>query len=303
MAQNNRLKGYLFALGASIALANSFVFSKAALNEVTLIQFGVIWFGMGVVWNFLFLLYTSKGKLLKRSKGKGFWINGIIALLEAIATGIFYIAIMKVENPTIVSFVGNIGPIFVNILGIILLIERFNWIEMLGIVVTISGIIVINYSGNIRFENLLMDGTEYVVIASVIFSVAAIIARKYNTHIDSARLSMQRALLLFFGFVFLFILTPQSLAVSGKALLNISIGSVLETLITIVLAYEAFKYIEATRNSLVISTKSLFVLLGAYLYFHILPTPIQVIGGILTILGIITITTGKIILQGRRKKE
>lgn len=302
MNQKNRVKGYLFSLGASFALANSFVFSKAALNEVTMIQFGIIWFGLGVFWNFLFVLYLSKGRLFKRTPNKGFWINGIIALLEAIATGIFYIAIMKVENPTIVSFVGNIGPIFVTILGITLLKERFNWVEMLGILITITGIIVINYSGNIHFKNLLLDGTEYVVIASLLFSIAAIIARKYNERIDSARLSIQRALLLFFGFVFLFILSPQSLSISGKALLNISIGSILETLITIVLAYEAFKYIEATRNSLVISTKSLFVLFGAFLYFHILPTPVQVVGGILTIIGVVTITTGKIILQGRKNR-
>ena len=211
MNQKNRVKGYLFSLGASIALANSFIFSKAALNEVTMIQFGVIWFGFGVFWNLLFLLYSSRRKLFKPPSDKGFWINGIIALLEAAATGIFYIAIMKVENPTIVSFVGNIGPIFVTILGITLLKERFNWIEMLGILVTITGIIIINYSGNIRFRNLLIDGTEYVVIASLLFSIAAIIARKYNERIDSAKLSIQRALLLFVGFIFLFILSPHQI--------------------------------------------------------------------------------------------
>jgi len=193
MTQPNRPKGYLFSLGASIALANSFVFSKAALNEVTLIQFGVIWFGMGVLWNFLFLLYQSKGKSFIRSSGKGSWINILIAFLEALATGIFYIAIMKVENPTIVSFVGNIGPIFVTILGITLLKERFNWIEMSGIIITIIGILVINYSGQVRWHTILMDGTGYVVIASFLFSIAAIIARKYNQRIDSARLSMPKS--------------------------------------------------------------------------------------------------------------
>jgi drug/metabolite transporter (DMT)-like permease len=301
MTQNNRLKGYLFSLGASIALANSFIFSKAALNEVTMIQFGIYWFGMGVFWNLLFVLYSSKGKLFKRSSSRGFWINGTIALLEAVATGIFYIAIMKMENPSIVSFVGNIGPIFVTFLGITLLKERFNWVEMLGIVVTLSGIIVINYTGRGSMGNLLMEGTEYVIAASVLFSIAAIIARKYNQHLNSARLSIQRALLLFFGFILLFVIYPQSLNLSGRALLNISIGSILETLITIVFAYEAFKYIEATRNSLVISTKSLFVLLSTFLYFHIFPTTIQIVGGILTIAGVLTITTGKIMLQGRKR--
>lgn len=302
MVKNNRLKGYLFSLGASIALANSFIFSKAALNEVTMIQFGIYWFGMGVMWNLIYVFYRHGKKIFTIPKGEGFWVNGLVALLEAVATGIFYIAIKKIENPAIVSFVGNIGPIFVIIFGITMLKERFNWIEILGIGITLAGILTINYSGKIDLGGLLMEGTEYVVIASFLFSIAAIIARKYNQFLDSARLSVLRAFLLFGGFILLFLFYPQPLEVSGRALMNMSIGSVLETFVTIVFAYEAFKYIEATRNSLVISTKSLFVLLSAFLYFHIFPTTIQVVGGSLTIVGVVTITTGQIILQ-RRKRQ
>ena len=43
--------GYLYALGASLALAASFVFSKSVLNQLSMLHFGLLWFSMGVVWN------------------------------------------------------------------------------------------------------------------------------------------------------------------------------------------------------------------------------------------------------------
>lgn len=292
-------KGYFFALGASFALANSFVFSKAALMEVQMIQFGVFWFGLGLVWNSIFLIYRKRK--LSTIRGKGVWVNTIIAILEALATGLFYLAINKMENPAIVSFIGNIGPIFVTILGVTLLKERFNLVEIAGILVTLTGIFLINYNPSFTWNTFFLEGSGYVILASLFFSIAAIVARKYNNYIEGSELSFVRVLLLFVIFIVISLFSSTELTISSRALINISIGSVLETLITIVLTYEAFKYIEATRNSLVLSTRSLFVLLSAYVYFRIFPETFQVIGGLLTIVGVIAITTGKMLLKKRNK--
>lgn len=301
MSLKPRNKGYFFALGASFALANSFVFSKAALLEVDIIKFGIFWFGMGLIWNSIFLIYRKRK--LSTIKGKGLWVNIVIAILEATATGLFYIAIDKMENPAIVTFIGNIGPIFVTIFGITLLKERFNLIEIAGIIITICGIFLINYNPSFTWRGLFIEGSAYVILASFFFSIAAIFARKYNKFIEGSELSFVRVLLLFVIFVILFSFSSSDLAISSRALLNISIGSILETLITIVLTYEAFKYIEAVRNSLVLSTRSLFVLLSTYVYFHIFPEAFQVIGGLLTVIGVIAITTGKILLKKKVKNK
>lgn len=47
-------------------------------------------------------------------------------------------AIKTVENPTVVSFLVNINPIFVVVLGILILKERFNTIEFLGMAITLA---------------------------------------------------------------------------------------------------------------------------------------------------------------------
>ena len=71
---------------------------------------------------------------------------------------------------------------------------------------------------------------------------------------------------------------------------DLSIGSLLETLIVIVLAYQALKLIEATKTSLIISTKGVWTLLLAWIFLGVFPTGLQVVGGLLTLAGVWLIT-------------
>ena len=41
----SEVKGYIAVLVATIAMSNVYIFSKAALNELSLVKFGVYWFG------------------------------------------------------------------------------------------------------------------------------------------------------------------------------------------------------------------------------------------------------------------
>ncbi len=47
MKMTTPLKGYLLALLSVVAISNVYIFSKVALKEVSLPQFGVYWFGLG----------------------------------------------------------------------------------------------------------------------------------------------------------------------------------------------------------------------------------------------------------------
>jgi drug/metabolite transporter (DMT)-like permease len=289
---SNKTKGILLALGASIALANSFIFSKAALNVVNFVQFGFIWFGFGLLWNLLFY-FTRKSRKGKK-RGKKVWLSSsLVAFLEAVATALFYVAILRMENPAIVSFIGNIGPVFVTILGIIFLNERYGWKGTMGILVTLLGVFVINYSSNVSINNILIPGSQYVIAASFIFAIATILARKFRKSLDSYLLSLVRVIMLFTGFAVWTFVSSQNLSIPNKAIVNMIIGSFLETFITIVFAYQALKYIEAAKTSLIISTKAIFVLISALIAFSIFPPLYKVIGGILTIIGVMILSSVK----------
>ena len=281
--------GYLYAFGASLALAASFVFSKSALNHLNIVQFGLIWFSLGVVWNGAWFLTKREGRNLKDSAGTKTLVAIVIAILEGVATGLFYLAIKEMENPAVVSFIGNIGPVFVTIMGITLLRERFRKSQIAGILVTLSGVFIINYREG-GFAGFFDPGSIYVISASLLFSVATIVGRRYYRMLLPGYMSLIRSLLLAVAMVILFLNGSQWSELTPGIWRDLSIGSLLETLIVIVFAYQALKLIEATKTSLIISSKGVWTLVLAWIFLGVFPTLLQLTGGILTLVGVWLIT-------------
>jgi drug/metabolite transporter (DMT)-like permease len=89
------------------------------------------------------------------------------------------------------------------------------------------------------------------------------------------------------------IIRHESFAVSGKAMMNMAIGSLLGPFMTGFAQYSALKYIEASRTMIIQSTRSLFVLVGSMIYLSLLPDMLQLSGGLITIAGVVVMTWGK----------
>ncbi len=293
-SKSTSLKGVFFALAAALAVSSVYIFSKAALNEIHIVQFGFYWFGLGIIWNLIYIFIFEKQRKLKTVTKRSWWILLLIATLETLATLLFFMAIKTVENPAAVSFLANINPLFVTTLGIFLLHERFNTYEFVGMVITLSGALMISYRGDSSMRQFFISGTEYVWLSGIIFSFSNIIAKKNIDKLDPSFLAMARILMLF-GLslaVLLYIGLPFAIPVS--AFKNVAIGSVLGPFLTALLGYISMKYIEVSKASIVRSVRSLFVLAGAFLYFGLFPTKIQIVGGLLTMAGVVFISLGKL---------
>jgi drug/metabolite transporter (DMT)-like permease len=285
----NHTTGYFYALGASIALAASFVFSKSVLNYLTMAQFGVLWFSLGVVWNGAWFLARREYRSLSGSTTQKMVVATTVAVLEGAATGLFYLAIQAMENPAVVSFIGNVGPVFVTLMGVVLLGERFRKTQLAGIMITIVGLFVINYREG-GFTGFLDPGSKYVIGASFLFAVATITGRRYHSYLLPGFMSLIRSVLLAIVMAVLFFNVGGLPDLPFHIWRDLSIGSLLETLIVIVLAYQALKMIEATKTSLIISTKGVWALLLAWIFLGVFPTEVQLVGGLLTLVGVWLIT-------------
>jgi len=296
----NRIQsnGYFFAFGASIALASSFVFSKSVLNHMTMVQFGLFWFSMGVVWNASWFVIRKDYNNLRDLPGPKTALALLVAVLEGAATGLFYLAIKAMENPAVVSFIGNVGPVFVTLMGVFLLRERFRNTQIAGIVITIAGLFVINYREG-GFAGILDPGSRYVIAASFLFALATIAGRRFHKLLVPGYMSLIRSFLLAIVMAILFFRAGDWPEMSFRIWRDLSIGSLLETLIVIILAYQALKMIEATKTSLIISTKGVWTLLLAWIFLGVFPTGVQLAGGLLTLMGVWLITwQGKLKDQG-----
>jgi drug/metabolite transporter (DMT)-like permease len=288
----------LFAFGASLALASSFVFSKSVLNHLSMVQFGLFWFALGVVWNGIWFVIHRDYRELRSRAGSKTAVALLVAILEGAATGLFYLAIKAMENPAVVSFIGNIGPVFVTLMGVLLLRERFQGTQIAGIVITIVGLFVINYREG-GFAGFLDPGSRYVISASFLFALATIAGRRFHKHLVPGYMSLIRSFLLVVAMAILFGRSGEWPEISVQVWRDLSIGSLLETLIVIVLAYQALKMIEATKTSLIISTKGVWTLVLAWIFLGVFPSGVQLAGGLITLLGVWLITwKGKSVNRG-----
>ncbi|MDY0279941.1 MAG: DMT family transporter [Salinivirgaceae bacterium] len=293
MKIENHIKGYGFALIATIAGSTVYIFSKAAFEEVTLPQFGTYWFSLAIIWNTIFAYITPEHRKFKSISHKSFKVLGLMGLIEIIATTSFYAAIAVAANAAIPSFLKNMEYIFVALLGVILLGERFRRLEFLGVILTFIGVFIISYKKDAALIDYFVGSSGLMFLATCFYAIRTIIAKKHIETITPTILAINRALFLFFtAFIFVIVL-GQSMHISNTAFINIAIGSFLGPFLTSYGQYNALKYIEASKSAIIQSTTALFVLLGGYLYFGRLPLGYQIAGGIFTILGAILLVVGR----------
>ena len=299
----DRTKGYMLAIVATLAMANVYIFSKAALNEVHLIQFGAYWYLLGMVWLLIYLALRGQLGVLKEIPRDHLWQLGVIGLLELGGTLFFFLAIVQMENPAMVSFLANLTPLLVTLLGFVLLHERYKPVEILGIVLTLAGAFMFSYQKPGEGTGWLKRGAEWVILSSVVYSVAFILAKRYIARLNPFVLTLNRLVFLWVFSVAALVIAGLPLVIPGRAMMNIFLGSFLGPFLTAVTQYSSIQYLEASRSSIITSSKGFFVLMGAFIYFGLVPTAWQVWGGVLTVAGVVLITLGKQMLKGTMKDE
>ena len=169
-----------------------------------MLQFGLFWFSMGIIWNGIWFLFHRDYREVKGDAGRKTLVAVAIAVLEGAATGLFYLSIKAMENPAVVSFIGNLGPVFVTLMGMLILRERFQNSQLIGIMVTILGVFVINYREG-GFAGFTDPGSTYVIGAAFLFSLATIVGRRWNQLLVPGYMSLIRSFLLALVMALLFV--------------------------------------------------------------------------------------------------
>ncbi|MEX0981610.1 MAG: DMT family transporter [Bacteroidales bacterium] len=292
------VKGIGLAFLATLGMANVYVFSKAALLEINFFQFQFYWFGFALLWSGIYIFSTGMIKKIPQLE-RGSRLNLlVIGLLELGAALSLFLAIQLAENPAVVSFLSNATPIFVTLFGIRYLGERFTTAEAIGILLTIGGVVMITYTRDMTVAQFFSNGSGWILLSSLFLSTSIVFSKKNIKKLHPSILTINRVVFLFTFALTAVLVRQESLAVPGSAIFNTIAGSILGPFLTGLAQYSALKFIEASRTMIIQATRGLFVLLGSMIYLSILPTYLQVFGGIVTIFGVIILSWGKI----RKKK-
>ncbi|MCZ4693296.1 EamA family transporter [Ancylomarina euxinus] len=286
-----QLKGLLIALLATITFSNVYIFSKLAMRDVNLASFGVLWFSSAIFWNILYNWYYKKRHRFRNLSKSAKKTLLLIAGSELIATSAFFLAIQLTPNPTIVSFLANTSPVFVIIISIIFLKERFTLLEFLGIILTILGVILINYTdAGFTIEILTRPESLATYIFALFYGISLILAKSEIRTLPSTMITLYRNFALLGGFLLYTIYLFEIPQYTSLSIIYISIGSLLGPFLGTILTYIALNYIEASKVTIVLSNRSFFIIIGSFFIMNMLPTQNQFIGGIITIMGTFVIS-------------
>ena len=157
---------------------------------------------------------------------------------------------------------------------------------------------MITYTRNMTIAQFFSDGSGWILLSSLFLSTSIVFAKKNIKKLHPSILTINRVVFLFTFAVIAVLVRQESLAVPGSAIFNTIAGSILGPFLTGLAQYSALKFIEASRTMIIQATRGLFVLIGSMIYLSILPTYLQLFGGIVTIAGVIILSWGKI----RKKK-
>ena len=297
------IKGYFYTILATVAFSIVYIFSKAALNEVSLPLFLFLICLVGFVINLIIL--GAKGGFAKLSTvpRRMWWIFPTLGCIEIFTVSTFYASVNAISEPAVTGFLGNLFPLFTTMLGIMFLKERFSPIETAGIFVVFAGALLTSYSGNVTWKDFFIPGVGLVVMNCLGAATATVIVRAKVNNLTPEILSFNRTfwLLIFFsGWV---IIAGTPITISNRALTNTIFAAILDPVLAILLVYRAYLYIEASRGTIIQSTKGLMIIPVAYLYFGTLPLPHQIAGGIIAMLGVVIIGLGQHALDRREQRR
>lgn len=296
-------KGYFYTILATIAFSNVYVFSKAALNEVSLPLFLFLMCLVGFGINLIILGVKGGFAKLSAVPRTMWWIFPTLGVIEIFTVSTFYASVNAISEPAVTGFLGNLFPLFTTVLGIMFLKERFSPIETAGIFVVFAGALLTSYSGNVTWRDFFIPGVGLVVMNCLGAATSTVIVRAKVSNLTPEILSFNRTfwLLIFFsGWV---IIAGTPIIISNRALTNTVFAAILDPVLAILLAYRAYLYIEASRGTIIQSTKGLLIIPVAYFYFGTLPLPHQIGGGIIAMIGVVIIGLGQHALDRRKLRR
>lgn len=290
MTKSDQFKGYLFAILATVSFSNVYIFSKAALNEVHLIQFGFYWFLIAMLLNGAWAARNGQLQRVRMLNGPQLKILLLLGVLEILTNTSFYLSIHIIPDPAVTSFLGNLYPVMLTLGGVLLLRERFTLTESLGVLLALAGAFIISFTGGSTLKSMFIPGTLVVLFNAVMASSASLIGKVNIRKLSPELITLNHTVWLFVFSAILMAVTGKPLAIPSTAVFNIVVGAFLGPFLGVLMIYYSFKYIEASRSSIVQSLKGIVVLIGAWLYFGTFPLPHQIWGGLLTVAGVLVMT-------------
>jgi len=272
-------RGYLLALASAVLAALAYVVGKWTLQFVTPVLMNAFMTTLAGMLLTLDRFRPARSNRELASATAWTWVV-LFSASSFLAVLLLWSGIQRMD-PSLASFLNRSEVIVSVTLAILFLGERFNRGELIGALLSITGIVVMRMTLRIDYS----AGFWLVLGGAVFFGVTEFVAKVAVRHVSVTFLAWTRSLLMATGFWILFLLrgeTFEGLDVAWPGLVAVTL---LAPLFARLLFLSALRLIPLSRTAVISQTQPVLVMAFALLLLGQLPTFREAAGGVFVVAG------------------
>lgn len=274
---------------------NSFIATKIALRELNPQTIILLRLLLSIILLVSIALYQKRDFKITRKN------HGGILLLAVIAVFHLWIQITGLNETTAANtgWIIGITPVFIAILGIIFFREKMHGINILGMLLAFSGLLLLISKGNLMSLGFISHTGDFLVLASTVtWSFYSIVTKKVTITYPPLMT------ILYLFIMMMIVISPFTInAGSINSVIHLSIDGWIAILFLgifcsgtgYVLWAQSLKDIDASKVGAVLYVEPFFTIIGAWLILNEKITLLIMLSGIIITVGVI--------LVNKRKKE
>ncbi len=278
--RSDTLKGILYALLSAAGYSSVYILARFAQTYTEIETFLFWWFLYAAILSFL-VVRKKIGGFRESVKSHTFFFV-YFGVSEAVGTFIFFY-LLRIMNPSILAFVGNLSPVFVAVWAFIILREKLTLIEAAGGLIAISGVLIItgaSPSGEIL--KILI-----VVAITMMFSFNSVLVRLKVRDIPPFFMVTFRIFSLLTVYTVYLLIQKGGIRLPDvRSIPFIIAGATMGPVVATFSVFQALRYLKAADVSIIKSIQPLLVTMGSFVFLGKAVTLRQLMGGILIILGV-----------------
>lgn len=274
------MKGYLFAILASLLMPAGFITNYIALQSINIASLTFYFFGFGLLGAVIALVIT--GKLDKSLLlFKRYWKPvAVLGLVNGI-TAVVWLFALKLTGPSSLGFLMRFATVFTVVIGVVYLKERFNRGEIFGAVMMIIGAFIMAFRGG---EHLLV-GAFLALFLSLVISLEQLFLKKYVKRLEPLVFNALR-LLFTFLVVSVYVIVKSDLVIPPvDVMFIVFLGAILSAVVGFVFYFKALEISELSKVAAIQSFNPFVVFVYSLIFLGSVLTGLQLVGGVVIGLG------------------
>ncbi|MEN8153489.1 MAG: DMT family transporter [Acidobacteriota bacterium] len=282
MTKADKFKGILLAVISSVCVSLVYITSRIVQQTMPTDLFILWWFAFASIWALVILIIKRKDFSCYIGKVKEFRLFFLYFIISETFGAFFFFYVIKFVNPSIVSFVGSITPLFVAIIAFFYINEKLSLREITGGIISVSGVILITYVS----PDIPVKYTLLILSVVVVYSFNNVLIKKKTKDIPPILITLVRIFFLFLTFLAYKISSGLIRLPNQNELFFLFLGSLLGPILGMFALFSSLKFIKSTQVSLIKNSQPFLVVLFSYFFLKTTITNEQLLAGTLIIIGI-----------------